>query len=549
MNNVNEKRMWDTLQQYIDGELSEQDAHSVSNRVATDEVWKAAFDEALRLREILQLRSLPEPDRTFWQRLSLKLAESNGAENHDESLLHHLSPAAIVATIVVFIGVGAFAYFFGGDLYRFVQQNSEQAQLAYEEGLREWIMPLFEKTDKDEVLEFAMFGTLPLDEEKGTVLRLDTTTVEGFRIELARAPKAQPKIQLDDLYGEVRATKEQQSTIDTLMRFAQKEIESAFLVAHDKSLAICSELPSIHERLLSGVVSTLDPQQRKLLARYLDTRNTTFTFIASPAEPAAPPSAVLKRVQSPRPVNEYVVFSMDSTRKKKIELDVARLRTEMERNVRHTVDAEAMFEAAAKTYAIKTQEFQWKQHVPPSIREEEDLIRIELRRLQTERKPADGEPIIRARVVPRNIYRRIEQLPEINTQLQFHFKTDSASFHLNLDSIIEKAMESIPAIEVEVRDLERQIRQQRLQHRSKQDTVRIRRTYPSLPPAPKPPPPPAPDNGDFSWQYFFNDTLSTFRYRTTISASDSTRSYREHKRSQQKDSPKKRKTKTTVIEL
>lgn len=548
MNNVSEKRMWDILQQYIDGELSEQDALTVSNRVATDEVWKAAYDEALYLRDLLQSRSLPEPDRMFWQRLSLKLAEPNEAENHDESLLHHLSPAAIVATIVVFIGVGAFAYFFGGDLYRFVRQNSEQAQLAYEEGLREWIMPLFEKTDKDKVLEFAMFGTLPLDEEKGTVLRLDTTTVEGFRIELARAPKAQPKIQLDDLYGEVRATKEQQSTIDTLMRCAQKEIESAFLVAHDKSLAISSELPSIHERLLSGVVSTLDPQQRKLLARYLDARNTAFTFIASPAEPAAPPSAILRRVQTPRPVNEYVVFSMDSTRKKKIELDVARLRTDMERNVRHVVDAEAMFEAAAKTYAIKSQEFKWK-HVPPSIREEEDMIRIELRRLQSERKQADEEQIIRARVIPRNIYRRIEQLPEINTQLQFHFKTDSASFHLNLDSIIEKAMESIPAIEIEVRDLERQIRQQRLQPRSKQDTVRIRRTYPSPPPAPKPPPPPAPDNGDFSRQYFFNDTLNTFSYRTTISASDSTRPYRDHKRSQQKDSPKKRKTKTTVIEL
>jgi hypothetical protein len=230
-------------------------------------------------------------------------------------------------------------------------------QQAYEDTiLKGWIMPLFQRTDKDQVLQFAMFGTLPLDDSDGTVLRVDENAERGYRVELAgNTMKGQPLTTIKELYGEIQPTEIQRKVFDTLFLYAQKQIEAAVLMNEARQIAIDPAISKYNKVILSGIAASLEPEQLQRFEAFLEKRNTPYTFVSRQSTapvPPAPPSALMARFRAVRAPEEFVVLDDDGYTITRLHLDMDSLRRLMKVVGERMPRIEVRVQDIARSYAV-----------------------------------------------------------------------------------------------------------------------------------------------------------------------------------------------------
>ncbi|MBR9974269.1 MAG: hypothetical protein KFF77_01690 [Bacteroidetes bacterium] len=317
---------------FLDGRLDAADSERVAMSIEQDEDVRNEYESLQRLRVLLASRPPIPADPWLPERITNRIREE---EKRDPGLLagtRRLGPLPVTAVAVLAVAILVFAWIQRNDIYRYVSDTGSEMQYAYEETIvKGWIMPLFERTNRDQVLEFAMFGTLPLDMEDGTLLRVDKNTDEGYRFELASsAAPLRPAATVDELYQEIRPTEAQRKVFDTLFHYAQRQLESAVLVNEGREIAVNPSIGRFNTVILSGIASNLEPEQLLRFERFLDERKAPYTLASRrdsrDLSPPPPPQQVLDHIRTVRSGNDFVVFDNNSYSVVRISLDMDSLR-------------------------------------------------------------------------------------------------------------------------------------------------------------------------------------------------------------------------------
>jgi hypothetical protein len=345
---------------FIDGQLDAAEHARIAQLIESDVDIRNRYVQLCRLRDSLAAREPIPANPWLTERMANHIRREKESDSDLLPVPRRFKPVTAAAFGLMLIAIVALAWIQRDHLLRYVSDTGTQVQLAYEDSiLKGWIMPLFQRTSQDQVLEFAMFGTLPLDTEDGTVLRVDENTDRGFRVELASSPsRPRPAATVAELYDEIRPTELQRKVFDTLFLYAQRQLESAVLMNHEQEIAVNPSIGRFNTVLLSGIASSLGPEQLVRFEQFLDRRNTPYTFVAHRSgvkAPPPPPGRVLERFRSVRPSEEFVVLTEDSFTVVRLGLNMDSLRRLM-RHLEHRMPRfEVRIQDLAKSYAVSRQ--------------------------------------------------------------------------------------------------------------------------------------------------------------------------------------------------
>lgn len=391
MSELTHKELQELMTLEVDGLLEPE-----RRRVLED--WCAAHPEAAReLRELRRLRDLlgsrnkPAPDPYFWTRLSQSLEERAAESKNLLPFPSKFVPAASAVAIVILIGLGITMVLQRGPLLEYIAETSSEVQQAYENTiLKGSILPLFSNIGNDEVLQYALFGTLPLDRDSDAALRVDEASAEGYRIEVGLKAERQPKpaVTVHDLMEEVQPTMAQAMRIDSVLSEARERIALAGFYAENDALAIDPEITQLNRRVLSRIVGVLEPVQRQRLDRFLKARNALYGIAPdladSPTVAPTPPSVARADRQ------DFIVITPDSFGVTTLAIDADSLQgrwavsvrtnmhemTEMQRKLEEFVRSQVRRRVRMPRVAVES---------PVRIASEGDVLSIEVGRTMVER--------------------------------------------------------------------------------------------------------------------------------------------------------------------
>ncbi|MBI4419134.1 MAG: hypothetical protein HY563_10180 [Ignavibacteriales bacterium] len=414
MRDLSRRELQELLSLAADGTLDAERQRILDEYCRAHPEALSALKELRRLKHLLASQKKVAPNPFFRTRL-LQVLEQGSEESRN--LLPFPSkfvPLASALAIVIFIGLGITVFLQRGPLLQYLSETSSEVQQVYESSiLKGSIIPLFTNIGNDDVLQYALFGTLPLDKNSDAALRVDEGSAEGYRIEVGLKAERQstPQVTVNDLFEEVRPTPLQAVRIDSVLREARSRIAQAGFYAENNALAIDPEITQLNRRVLSRIVGVLGPVQRERLDNFLKKRNSVYgVAFEKPGAPPVPP--VVRHVPGPDHRKDFIVitpdsfvittlaFDMDSLRGPwavKVHADVAEMHKRLEEFVR------SQAKRVPPVPRVRTEG-------PVRIMGEGDVIRIEVGR----RLVGEESELHRVVVHPRT---------QVDTFFQFEIRT------------------------------------------------------------------------------------------------------------------------------
>ena len=173
------------LSSYLDGTLTDREQQELEEYLAGHPEARRELEQLRGVSKLVGNQKRLEPDPLFWSKLSRRLDETRGERENLLPFPRKYLPIAATLCAVAVLMVGLLVVRQRVPVFRFLQDTTKEVQQAYEDNiLKGTILPLFSGIDKDQVLQFAMFGTLPLDSESKTVLRVDKERGSDYSIEV-----------------------------------------------------------------------------------------------------------------------------------------------------------------------------------------------------------------------------------------------------------------------------------------------------------------------------------------------------------------------------
>ncbi len=254
------------LSLYIDGQLNEEQTKIVEQLLKTDESVRQELRELQQLRHLLSSCPRVEHEETFWIRLSQQLY------NKKSLPLPKISPytqiAFTIASVILLLIAGVYLSLF------LEQKVVTQSTIVVPD---KKVFPLFTTLSNDDVLKFSLFGLLPFDQNRKTHIEVNETGNNGCQIKVCKpSDEILKNVTLDKFVTTIQPTKEQQQAIENLIEETHERLRSSVLVSDDQALAVDPELANYNKLILSKLVATLNPQQRKKLDAFLTTYNAPY---------------------------------------------------------------------------------------------------------------------------------------------------------------------------------------------------------------------------------------------------------------------------------
>lgn len=265
MNKISTKKLNLLIAKYIDNELNDKDKEMFESLLDKDIELKKRVEEIKKLKVLLTGKNKLPIDLGFWSRLSTKLEQKQKASI---PYRRRLVPAFV--TIAV-IGIGIYILQIQYKIFDFSSDKTQTSQSKNEKVYsNKSLVPIFSKVDKDKALQFSLFGSIPLDEESETSLRIDDQLDKGYRIEVGKGSQSKMKqVTFDKFVEEIKPTQEQKKIIDSLLELTGKHIESSVLIGDNNIMAIAPDLPKLNKIMFTNLTSCLEPQQRERMGRFL----------------------------------------------------------------------------------------------------------------------------------------------------------------------------------------------------------------------------------------------------------------------------------------
>ncbi|MBM4159891.1 MAG: hypothetical protein FJ217_02205 [Ignavibacteria bacterium] len=458
------RELSEKLSLYIDGELPESEVREI------EEVIAGNPEAAKELRELRAMKSLLESKQRapetlgFWTRLSAQLQVK---EKEEESLLpfpRRYLPLVYVTGAAAVVLVGLLLFQQRTDMIDYVSRQSEMVQKAVEDNvLKGTLLPLFTDVDKNQALQFALFGALPLDAKSETALRVDDSAERGYRIDVGKKAIEQiPRITVGEFVSEVKPTRRQQEVIDSVLDIGRLRLESSVLLAEDRALAIDENLPRLNRVMLSGIAAVLEPTQRVRFERFLKAKKAPFMVAATEALPE-PPEKIIHEIRTIQRPERMIVVTPDTFVYSRLELDLDSLRRQFRAVVAMRPQVTIHFGGLVKRFAER--EATARRHIsietpPLTVMSDSDAFTIHIRTQEGEVVQFARNEWIRRRVpitVP--VARRgRDQIVDFNFNI---FGDDTSfEFNVNLDSLVLRMRKDGPeaAFEFFMRDMDHEQR-------------------------------------------------------------------------------------------
>lgn len=340
------------LSLYIDGELDAERTKSVEQLVAQNPEVAKEVNELRALKQLLTSKR-PVPEKLgFWTRLSAELDKRSKEQENLLPFPKRLIPLMSALGAVAMIIVAVVLYQNRSTLLQYAGKQSERVQQAYENNiLKSTLLPWFSNVDKNQVLQFALFGTLPLDAKAETALRVDESAEKGYRIDVGRKQaKANPQVTVADLYKHIQPTRVQLQLIDSLLDLGKKEIEASVFIAENQGMAINPNLPKLNRVMLAGITASLEPHQRDRLERFLQTGNAPYKVAVSNAVPEKA-ERIFRQIAELPQVRNFILVSPDSEAYSNINVDMEDMRVKLRAIEPHRPAIEAKMDMLIRRFA------------------------------------------------------------------------------------------------------------------------------------------------------------------------------------------------------
>ena len=266
------------LSLYLDGELEGESLRDFESYLQAHPEAERDLDATRRMQNVLSGQGKLPPDPAFWSKLNRRIEERREEKENLLPFPRKYLPVALALTGVAVVAFGIVLYGERGSVFNFLDQTSQEVQTAFQKNLLQGaIVPLFAGLDRDHVLRYALFGTLPLDDDSDRALRVDETSEQGYRIEMGSTIKENAsRVTVNDFMTEVEPTLRQSEAIDSVLDDVRQQIETSAFYAENNAIAIDPELTRLNRATLLSIASVLEPEQRRRFDVFLKKHGSAY---------------------------------------------------------------------------------------------------------------------------------------------------------------------------------------------------------------------------------------------------------------------------------
>ena len=266
------------LSSYVDGELDDRQTQLVEEIVAKDAEARRELEELRALKNLVAEKERLPASIGFWTRVASEIERRKKDEENLLPFPRRYFPLVATAAAIVVIAIGVVLYQQRESVVSYVSRQTERVQKAVGDNvLKGSIMPLFSRVDKNQALQFAMFGTLPLDAKAETEFRVNEDSARGYTIDVdKKGARRTPLVTVKEFVDEVQPTRIQREIIDSLLDLGRQKLEGSVFVAEDKAMAIDPQLSRLNRVMLSGIAAALEPVQRTRFEKFLRVRSAPY---------------------------------------------------------------------------------------------------------------------------------------------------------------------------------------------------------------------------------------------------------------------------------
>ena len=315
---------------YIDEELDPVEKKNFESYLAADSDAATELQMLRRQKALLHSKSPLPPNEWFWEKLSHRL--TNPAETAESvyPFSRKYLPIAAALTIVVAAFIGVLMFQQRDLLSRYFSEKKNEVRHIYNENILQGnLLPLFTDLTKDQVLQFAFFGTLPLDAQAKTALRVDENKEEGTRIEFAKNEAGQNlPVTVEQFYREVEATPAQHQQVDSILASAIDKIQESVFLGENKSLAVHADLAKFNRAMVSHIAASLELRQQRKFQKFLAVARSPYTFTIASTTPRQP-RRVSQALTAPQ-AEQFVVITPETCTIATMTMDMNNLRRKIE---------------------------------------------------------------------------------------------------------------------------------------------------------------------------------------------------------------------------
>ena len=326
MNQLSPKELEQIISHYIDGELDpvekkKLDEYLVSHPVVSREI------EILRTakRALSSKEKLPKND-WFWLKLSNRIEQT---ESHSRKISPSLRSvfafSSLASLLVLVVGI---IYFRDTPLFhKFFVDKKNLVENVYRNNIMTGnILPLFSNLSKDDVLNFALFGSITIDSANNTSLRVKNSEDKSSQIQIVRNEELpEPPVTIQDFAKEIGITSNQQEIVDSILGSYKEKLQASVLVSENDEVAIHAELVDLNRAMVSTIASCLEPVQRSRFQKYLDVRKAPYAVIAVNA-PKLEPHVIWNRIPKVSSSHNYVIISPDTVEFAEMRINIDSIR-------------------------------------------------------------------------------------------------------------------------------------------------------------------------------------------------------------------------------
>jgi hypothetical protein len=310
MNSIDTKDLDRIISLYLDGELDGAKTKAFEEYLYHHPSVARQVDVLRTVKRSLNAKKTVPRNDWFWLKLSNTIDRK---ESLNRKWYAHLRPVfSLAAVAILTLGVIGIVYLNDAALFKsFFLSKKNQLHSTLMQGN---ILPFFTDLNRDDVLNFALFGSLSLDSSNGTSLSVKNSEQEGAQIEIVREESRTdlPPVTVNEFFANVGIDHpHERQVVDSILGTYMQKLQASVLISENNEIAINEQLVDLNRTMVSSIAASLRPSQRLRLQQLLTERHAPYSVV-SMNEPNMEPHVLLQKIPKVHSGNRYVVISKDT---------------------------------------------------------------------------------------------------------------------------------------------------------------------------------------------------------------------------------------------
>ncbi len=252
------------ISSYIDGTCKADEKEFVEKELLTQPQWKEYYRDLMRIRSGLQSIRHPFPQKNLWPAIIQNLTDrETGNTERPEVIPRRLVPVATVLAMLV-VGFGSFtAVRNWNSISEYFSEKRALVEDIYDQGIIEGALrPLFTGLTNDDMLQFALSGTLTIPEAGGHALHIDSDSPEQYDLEITDSIGTDRTPSFAEFTRDLDLSDLQKNKIDSVFAIFRDRIAQSAFIVEDREMMVSPDIVGLDKFILASVAHELKPAQR-----------------------------------------------------------------------------------------------------------------------------------------------------------------------------------------------------------------------------------------------------------------------------------------------